>query len=400
MTTAHELRQALADALVAGGAVRSAAVEAAFRTVPREAFVPAGTDLATAYADQVVVTRRDPGGRATSSVSAPWLQALMIEQAALLPGARVLEVGSGGYHAALLAEVVGPHGRITSIDIDPYVVGHARAALARAGYPQVRVVETDGEYGHPAAAPYDAVIVTVEAGDVPPAWTDQLAPGGVLVAPLRIRGNTRSVALIRDGDHLVAASALPCGFVPMQGAGARAVRRLPLRGDAVVLAVDDNATDVDPAVLGAALDGPLWEAWSAVTTSATEPFDSLHLWLASQPRPYGLLAVDPSRVGGRLRPQNSTACPTLVSADSLAHLALRQIDADAWQFGAQGFGPHAERLVVDLLHLLDAWDRRHRHGPGPRITVHRAGTALAPTESPRLLLPRRHTTVAVTWPVP
>jgi protein-L-isoaspartate(D-aspartate) O-methyltransferase len=75
----------------------------------------------------------------------------------------VLEIGSGGYNAALIAEIVGPTGAVTSIDIDSDVVTNARAALARAGYPQVHVAQADAGYGYPDAGPYDAIIVTVEA---------------------------------------------------------------------------------------------------------------------------------------------------------------------------------------------------------------------------------------------
>jgi hypothetical protein len=70
--------------------------------------------------------------------------------------------------------------------------------------------------------------------DIPPAWTGQLAHDGVLVVPLRMRGNTRSVALTREGDHLAATSAILCGFVPMQGAGGQPEHRLQLRSDAIV----------------------------------------------------------------------------------------------------------------------------------------------------------------------
>lgn len=140
-----------------------------------------------------------------------WLQAYMLEQAVLRPGSRVLEIGSGGYNAALIAEVVGPAGTVVSIDIDADVVANARAALARAGHPQVQVVHGDGELGHAVGGPYDAVIVTVNASDIPPAWTEQLAPGGLLVAPVRMRANTRCLTLQRRGDHLAATAALQCG---------------------------------------------------------------------------------------------------------------------------------------------------------------------------------------------
>ncbi|WP_244236407.1 methyltransferase domain-containing protein [Micromonospora inaquosa] len=198
--TAEELRARLADNLVAAGAITTPAVEAAVRATPREAFVPDNVDLVDAYADDVVVTKRGPDGRATSSVSAPWLQAQMIEQAALRPGARVLEIGSGGYNAALIAHVVGPTGAVTSIDIDADVTDRARTALARTGYHTVRVAHADGEDGYPASAPYDTIIVTAEAADIPTTWTSQLAPDGTLVVPLRIRGHTRSLALTRTGS--------------------------------------------------------------------------------------------------------------------------------------------------------------------------------------------------------
>ena len=70
---AAQLRARLVESLLADGAITTAAVEAAFRAVPREAFAPPGTDLATVYADDVVITKRRPDGQATSSVSAPWL---------------------------------------------------------------------------------------------------------------------------------------------------------------------------------------------------------------------------------------------------------------------------------------------------------------------------------------
>src|SRR2546429_552352 len=96
---------------------------------------PPGTSLADAYGAMVApVTKKDEHGADLSSVSAPWLQARMIAQAGIEPGMSVLEVGSGGYNAALLAEVTGKEGRVVSIDIDPDVTGRATAALAATGY--------------------------------------------------------------------------------------------------------------------------------------------------------------------------------------------------------------------------------------------------------------------------
>lgn len=91
---------------------------------------------------------------------------------------RVLEIGSGGYNAALIAELVGETGQVTTVDIDPDVADRAQSCLAAAGYHRVNVVVADAEGGVPKHAPYDRMIVTVGAWDIPPAWSDQLAEGG------------------------------------------------------------------------------------------------------------------------------------------------------------------------------------------------------------------------------
>ncbi|HET9896690.1 MAG TPA: hypothetical protein VFQ44_17305 [Streptosporangiaceae bacterium] len=124
----------------------------------------------------------------------------MLEQAAIEPGMRVLEIGSGGYNAALIAELVGPSGAVTTVDIDPDVTGRATELLAAAGYGQVRVVLADGTGGEPAGAPYDRIMVTVEAADIAPAWVTQLVPQGRLVVPLRVCSLTRSVVRTPRGS--------------------------------------------------------------------------------------------------------------------------------------------------------------------------------------------------------
>src|SRR5258708_14855664 len=93
MTGAAELRSRLAASLVADGTITSPSVEAAIRTVPRHLFVPE-VSVRDAYADEVVVTKRDAHGDPVSSVSAPQMQAFMLEQAELRPGMRCLEIGS------------------------------------------------------------------------------------------------------------------------------------------------------------------------------------------------------------------------------------------------------------------------------------------------------------------
>ena len=395
------LRAGLVATLTSKKWIRTPAVEHAFRTVPRHLFVPNTVAPEQAYEDTIVVTKRGPDGKSTSTVSAPYLQAYALEQAGLRPGGRALEVGSGGYQAALMAELVGSDGHVVTVDIDDDITGPARTYLDRTGYPQVQVVHGDGNLGYPPGAPFDAIIVSVEAGDVAPFWVEQLAPGGRLVVPLRMRTLTRYLTLQRASDHLVATAALQCGFVAMQGHGSQLARRVPLRGNDIVLLLDDP-TDVNTDALTAALDQPRQDAWSPVTITMHEPesFERLHLWLSSQPRPFGALAVDRQRTEGLIDPQDRFTCPTLLSGDSFAYLAMRKTGDDTWQFGAHGFGPAAGPLTTDLVELIVVWDRGYRHGPGPDITVHPTGT---PPDAPgrvQLLVPRRDTTIAITWPSP
>ncbi|MGC5332849.1 methyltransferase, FxLD system [Micromonospora sp. DT62] len=398
-SSADEARARLVDQLLADRRITSLAVEAAFRRVPRHLFATESVSIDAAYADDAVITRRGPDGRAASSISAPWLQAYMLEQAGLPLGARVLEVGSGGYNAALIADVVGASGMVVTVDIDSDVTDRARTGLNRTGYRQVTVIHGDGEYGHQPSAPYDAIIVTVETADLPPAWLDQLAPAGVLLVPLRMRGMTRCLTLQRHEDHLLATAALQCGFVSMQGDGRNPTRRLVLRDDVVVV-LDDTTPEVSLDALTAALQSPRLDAWSPVTITMQEgpSFESLHLWLGSQPRLFGTLAVDRERYAGLVDPQDRFVCPTLLTADSFAYLAMRKIDDTTWQFGAHGFGPDADTLTTDMLDLIMVWEHRHRHGPDPKITVHTNGTPPPKPDGSQLLVTRRHATIAVTWP--
>ncbi|WUH92256.1 methyltransferase, FxLD system [Streptomyces sp. NBC_00433] len=404
-TRAAELRGKLVTELVAAGSIVSKEVEAAFRTVPRHTFAP-GATLEEAYsAFRVVVAKKDEHGTTISSVSAPSVQAVMLEQAELQPGLRCLEIGSGGYNAALMAELVGTEGEVTTLDIDPDITDRARACLAEAGYAdQVSVVLGDGEDGCPEHAPYDRTIVTVGAWDIPPAWTAQLAGNGTLTVPLRMRGLTRSITFAREGDHLVSRSAKICGFVTMQGAGAHRERLLLLRGEEIGLRFDEDLS-ADPGALNGALNTPRSEVWTGVTVGRAVPFDTLQMWLATALDGFCLLSVDPKLDTGLVAPQNRMACPAVVEGGSFAYLALRKLDegqdepdrTTTFEFGAHGFGPEAAVLAESLAAQIRVWDRDHRAGPGPRITAHPVGNADGRLPEGRLI-PKRHVRIVISWP--
>jgi protein-L-isoaspartate(D-aspartate) O-methyltransferase len=214
--TAAELRDRLVATLRASHALTSDAVAQAFRTVPRERFVP-GSALEEVYRDQAIVTKNEDGVPVSSS-SQPAMMALMLEQLDVRPGLNVLEIGSGtGYNAALLSELVGPSGSVTTIEIDPEVVAWARERLSGAGYDRVRVIEGDGGDGWPDGALYDRIELTVGAADIAPAWVEQLKAGGILVLPLWINTVQICLALVKEDGGLRSVSSLPCGFTRIRG---------------------------------------------------------------------------------------------------------------------------------------------------------------------------------------
>ncbi|GAA4101165.1 methyltransferase, FxLD system [Actinomadura miaoliensis] len=392
---AEQLRGGLVDELVTDGVITSREVETAFRAVPRHLFAP-GATLEEAYAQDRLVTKRDEHGITISSVSAPQIQAMMLEQAELGSGMRVLEIGSGGYNAALMAELVGPDGEVTTIDIDPDVVDRARRCLNEAGYSRVNVVLADGEQGCAERAPFDRIMVTVGAWDIPSTWVDQLTEGGSLTVPLRMRGLTRSITFTRVGDHLESRSAKVCGFVAMQGAGEHRERLLLLRDKEIGLRFDDD-WPADPDLLNGAFEAGQAQVWSGVTVGRREPFDTLQLWLATTLDGFCLLSVDKDLDSGLVRPVNRIAAPAVVEGTDFAYLTVRGVDETTVEFGAHAFGPAASGLAKRLAEQVQSWDRDHRAGPGPRFAVY-PGHIPAERLPAGLVITKRHVHVTISWP--
>jgi protein-L-isoaspartate(D-aspartate) O-methyltransferase len=385
---AESLRAALIRNLVAEGIIHDARVAAAFRAVPRHLFVP-HAPLDIAYADDVVLMKRNNAGVVISSVSQPSIVALMLEQAAIRPGDRVLEIGSGGYNAALLRQLAGPGGAVTTIDIDPEVTERARALLDQAGYDDVVVLRAEGEFGAPGGAPYDKIVVTVTAWDIASAWFEQLRPGGRIVVPLRLRGQTRSIAFDRVADHLESRSTTLCGFVCMQGAGANYERLVSINGDEAWLTFDEDQ-ESDPHPYDGVLAQPSQERWSGVWASREEPLLDLNLWLATTLPGYCVLSGEEASV-----PRGAAAA--MATSDSVAYLTSRPatLRPEAIvELGCSGHGPDASDLMDRLIDQVRIWDLHYRRGPGPAFQVHAEGAVLPQG----LHVARRHGTITVNWP--
>ncbi|OIV37390.1 methyltransferase, FxLD system [Mangrovactinospora gilvigrisea] len=373
-------------------------VLAALRQVPRHRFTP-GVDLERAYGGEPIVTKVNERGVHISSVSAPRAVAVMLALLDVRPGHRVLEIGSGGYNAALLAHLVGPDGAVTSVDIDADVIERARACLDASGYDQVRTVCADGELGMVEDAPFDRIIVTVGAWDIPPAWRTQLAPDGRLVLPLRTRGMTYAWALEADGPRLVSRlRPRAMGFVPIQGAGEH-------RGTSLLLEEDvnlwlDEADLVGSDRLHGVLTTPAHEVWSGVAVAPGETFGSLELYLLARPGFARLVAQQSALERKAVRPSWRMGTPALVTDDSIAYRAELRPTADGGrEFGAIGHGPCGAELTERLAEHFRTWDRTHRHGAGPQLSVHPAGDTIEPAPG-SLILRKLHTTIVVSWADP
>ncbi|MFF4448238.1 methyltransferase, FxLD system [Streptomyces sp. NPDC001502] len=379
---AVRLREQLVRDLTAAGWTDTPELRRAFTTVPRHAFLPEQA-LARAYVNEAVATVCDDAGRSMSSVSQPEMQAIMLRRANLRPGGHVLEIGGGGCNASLIAELVGPHGSVVCVEIDPYVHARTERFLTETGYAdRVRSVLGDGAHGAPERlipeTGFDAIIVTVASNDLPSRWTSQLAEGGHLVVPLRIGGFTRAVGLRRVDSALVSTDISPCGFVPMQGAG---------RWDDTPSPIGDTGygirwEDTPPAPLDGldrALAAGGVELWTGVTVRGGESLEDLQLWLATSLSGFCRMAGDPDLPGPVRLPKRSGA-EAIVLGGSLACLMTERRERDeatgtsTWEFGVQGFGPDGKTAADTLAAAVHAWDRELRDRATPRLTVMPAGT--------------------------
>jgi protein-L-isoaspartate(D-aspartate) O-methyltransferase len=183
-------------------------VLAALRKVRREKFV------SEALVSQAYVNVPLPIGSG-QTISQPYIVALMTDLLDLRREDQVLEVGTGsGYQAAVLAELADT---VCSIEVIPELASHAAQVLAAEGYGRVALRTGDGALGWPERAPFDAIIVTAAAREVPPALVAQLRPGGRLVIPVgEAHGDQELRLLHKDARGKVTSRwVLSVAFVPL-----------------------------------------------------------------------------------------------------------------------------------------------------------------------------------------
>ena len=186
----------------------SEAVMAAMGKVPRHRFVPALQDI-FAYDNRPL-----PIGEG-QTISQPYIVALMTDLLDPKPTDTVLEVGTGsGYQAAVLAELVA---KVYTIEIVEALGLRAKQVLGELEYRNVEVRVGDGYGGWPAAAPFDAIIVTAAPAAVPQPLIDQLKPGGRMVIPVGAPSDVQHLLLVekQSDGRTTTRRALPVRFVPL-----------------------------------------------------------------------------------------------------------------------------------------------------------------------------------------
>jgi protein-L-isoaspartate(D-aspartate) O-methyltransferase len=174
--------------------------------VPRHEFVP-DAERHRAYEDSALVIGAD------QTISQPYVVALMLEDLSFIPTDKVLEVGTGsGYVTALLAELAA---EVFSIERHAALADAARSLLMKLNYSNVQVFIGDGTLGLPAAAPFDAILVSAAASAVPAALPNQLREGGRMMIPVGSAEAQQLQLIRRIGGNFVIAPRDAVRFVPL-----------------------------------------------------------------------------------------------------------------------------------------------------------------------------------------
>jgi protein-L-isoaspartate(D-aspartate) O-methyltransferase len=185
-------------------------VRAAMARVARDLFVPAEF-VTSAYANHPLAIGHG------QTISQPYIVALMTDLLDLDGSETVLEIGTGsGYQAAVLAEIAAA---VYTIEFVADLSTSAQAALARAGYRNIRFRTGDGRQGWPEAAPFPAIMVTAAAETIPDSLVEQLAPGGRMILPVGKTNGPQNLIRVRRDEtgRIVRDTILSVAFVPLVG---------------------------------------------------------------------------------------------------------------------------------------------------------------------------------------
>jgi protein-L-isoaspartate(D-aspartate) O-methyltransferase len=199
-------RQLMVDSQLRDRGIADPRILDAMLRVPRHEFVP------ESYRSQAYEDHPLPIGDG-QTISQPYIVALMLESLRLTPNDKVLEVGTGsGYVTALLAELAA---QVFSVERHAVLAERARNLLAALGYSNVRVFTGDGALGLPASAPFEAILVSAAAPQVPPALLSQLRDGGRMIIPIGSPDSQQLHFIRMVNGQSVGSLREPVRFVPL-----------------------------------------------------------------------------------------------------------------------------------------------------------------------------------------
>ncbi|WP_415943456.1 methyltransferase, FxLD system [Streptomyces sp. 067-1] len=400
-TDSNQLHEALVQRLVDSGHLRSQAASDAFRTTDRHAFLP-GVDLESAYKEDAVPIKHDEDGEMISCISAPSIVATQLEQLGVQPGHKVLEAGAAtGYNAALIGKIVSPGGQVWTLDVDQDLVAGANKNLSEAGIDNATAVMADGAAGLPEHAPYDRIIFTVGTGDIPVKILDQLAPGGRLVLPMRIRGSiSRSFAFERDGDTWKTVSCEMATFIPLRKGICDDVYTLvPMAGEGNVRLETFSEQDVDRDALRTVFDQQQTKIYTGVKFRQGSAWEWLYLYMACV-LPNGLSRLPGQRPG--FTPHFGWGSMAALDGGSLAYLTIREGEDERgryWEAGVIGHGEGGAGLAERVVNEIRAWDATGGNDapePGFRMAVADSRDRLT-ADDPRFVVDKPYSRLVVDW---
>lgn len=201
-------REQMVEYQIARRGVRDPRVLDAMRRVPRHEFV-APELRRYAYDDKPLPIGEE------QTISQPYIVAAMSEALQLTGSERVLEVGGGcGYLAAVLSLLAR---EVHAVEWHASLAADATSRLADLGYANVQVHSGDGSEGWPAHAPYDGILVSAAAPEVPPPLLEQLSDGGRLVIPVGGPDQQDMLCLLKGNAKILRQVLYPCRFVPLVG---------------------------------------------------------------------------------------------------------------------------------------------------------------------------------------
>ncbi|WP_158239522.1 hypothetical protein [Brachybacterium sp. UMB0905] len=379
------LRLELVESLISSGDIISDSVASAFREVDRHQFTRVN-DVSESYANRSVATLRNESGEALTTVSAPWLQARMLESTNLSAGMRVLEIGSGGYNASLISRIVGTTGTVHSVDIDTTIIGYAAEALSASNSGNT----TSNIELHVADAwdetldfdtDFDAIIVTVDSWTIPSIAWRRLRIGGRIVVPLRPFGLPLTISFRRQSETVLESTgAIWSGFVSGRGLGSRPNSGILMSTTDGDILFDAEGEPTDAHWLVSTLQAKPRICRTDATFPAGYSLSRFMVWMLAGGHNVGTLRTHDGKRTKAFPWISPHGTPAWLTSNGIITLALHESNStNAFDLFIYAYGQNAEDDVARMRQRANQWADSDLLGSPSFQIEHQAQAASAST---------------------